>query len=276
MSNRFPRLAFPLPFTKMSGTGNDFIVIDHRRPRLAEDEMPDFARLVCRHKLSAGADGLILIENDEECDFRWRFFNADGSQAEMCGNGARCAARFAHRAGIAGELMRFRTIAGVIAAQMVGQGVKIRLTPPAGLSLGRALDLGSATVTAHSVNTGVPHVVCLVDEIAQAPVAEWGRIIRHHQAYQPAGTNVNFVQITPDRLLIRTYERGVEGETLACGTGSVAAAIVTRALGRASSPVRVATASGEELMVHLKDEEVFLEGPARFIYDGMLQAEALI
>ena len=276
MNVRFPRLAFPLPFTKMSGTGNDFIVIDHRQPRLAEAEMPDFARLVCRHKLSAGADGLILIENDEECDFRWRFFNADGSQAEMCGNGARCAARFAHRAGIAGGVMRFRTIAGVIAAQMVGQGVRIRLTPPTGLSLGQTLDLGGATVTAHSVNTGVPHVVCLVDEIAQAPVAEWGRIIRYHQAYQPAGTNVNFVQVAPDRLLIRTYERGVEGETLACGTGSVAAAIVTRALGRASSPVRVVTASGEELTVHLEDEEVFLEGPARFIYDGMLQVEALI
>jgi len=277
----FLHLPFPLSFSKMSGTGNDFIVIDHRHPVLAEAEMQEFARLVCRHKFSAGADGLILIENDAEVDFRWQFFNADGSRAEMCGNGARCAARFAFRAGIAPARMRFRTAAGVIAAEVVGDGVKIRLTEPSDLRMAQELDLGTVTTTVYSVNTGVPHVVCFVDDLAATPVAEWGRIIRYHEVYQPAGTNVNFVGVTGKGLAVRTYERGVEGETMACGTGAVASALIAVTIGKAQSPVRVTTSGGDELLIHLAAatggaiDQVDLEGPAKFIYDGMLQAEAL-
>jgi diaminopimelate epimerase len=275
-------LPFPIPFTKISGTGNDFIIIDHRQPFLGSVDLPEFARLVCRHKFSAGADGLILIEEDESEDFRWQFFNADGSRAEMCGNGARCAARFAHRLGIAKETMRFRTKAGVIAAEIVGPGVKITLTPPTDLQMERSLDLGELSKTVYSVNTGVPHVVCFVDDLSQVPVSEWGRIIRYHKAYQPAGTNVNFVQATAAGLSVRTYERGVEGETMACGTGAVASALIATKIGLAKSPVKVTTSGGEELVIHLQGQEaasdmpaVYLEGPAKIIYDGQLQAEAL-
>ncbi len=123
-------LTFPIPFTKMNGTGNDFIIIDHRQPFLSTEEAAELANLVCRRKFSAGADGLILIEESETEDFRWQFFNADGSHAEMCGNGARCAARYAFSKNIAPANMRFATIAGVIEAQMVGEEVKIKLTPP--------------------------------------------------------------------------------------------------------------------------------------------------
>jgi len=274
-------IPFPIPFTKMSGTGNDFIIIDHRQPFLASVDLQEFARLVCRHKFSAGADGLILIEEDESEDFRWQFFNADGSRAEMCGNGARCAARFAYRLGFVKEKMRFRTMAGVIAAEIVGSGVKIQLTPPANLQMERSLDLGQVTKTVYSVNTGVPHVVCFVDELGQVPVTEWGRIIRYHEVYQPAGTNVNFVQATSGCLSVRTYERGVEGETMACGTGAVASALIATKIGLAKSPVRVTTSGGEELVIHLEQQgdfdmpAVYLEGPAKIIYEGQLQAEAL-
>ncbi len=282
-TNPLSQLPFPIPFTKMSGTGNDFIIIDHRRPFLAAEAMPEFARLVCRHKFSAGADGLILIEEDEDpaVNFRWQFFNADGSRAEMCGNGARCAARYAYRAGIAPSDMRFRTMAGVIAAEIVGSGVKIRLTPPTNLQMARAINLGPVEQTVYSVNTGVPHCVSLVADLAQVPVAEWGRLIRYHELYQPAGTNANFVQIMDDGLHVRTYERGVEGETMACGTGAVASALIAVAIGRATSPVRVTTSGGEQLVIHLEEQQgeqagaVYLEGPAKFIYDGQLQAEAL-
>ncbi len=275
------KLPFPMPFTKMSGTGNDFIIIDHRQPFLAAVDLPEFARLVCRHKFSAGADGLILIEEDEREDFCWQFFNADGSRAEMCGNGARCAARFAYRLGIVQASMRFRTLAGVIAAQIVGDGVKIKLTAPANLQLARSLDLGELTKTVYSVNTGVPHVVCFVDDLAGVPVVEWGRIIRYHADYQPAGTNVNFVQATSGGLAVRTYERGVEGETMACGTGAVASALIASMIDLAKSPVRVTTSGGEELIIHLEGQgvgdlpAVYLEGPAKIIYDGQLQADAL-
>lgn len=284
MTSQFAQLQFPIPFTKMSGTGNDFIIIDHRHPFLAAEAMADFARLVCRHKFSAGADGLILIEEDsdeaERVDFRWQFFNADGSRAEMCGNGARCAARFAYRAGIAPASMRFRTVAGVISAQMAGDGVKIKMTQPTNLRMARDLDLGPVSRPVYSVNTGVPHVVCFADDLAAVPVVEWGRLIRYHQGYQPAGTNVNFVQVTSDGLLVRTYERGVEGETMACGTGAVASALIAVRIGKAKSPVRVTTSGGEELIIHLEGESpervaAYLEGPAKFIYDGQLQAEAL-
>ncbi len=282
MTNQFSRLPFPIPFTKMSGTGNDFIIIDHRQPFLAAVDLAELARLVCRHKFSAGADGLILIEEDESEDFRWQFFNADGSRAEMCGNGARCAARFAYQKGIAqGKKMRFRTTAGVIAAEIKGSGVKIKLTMPTNLQMARSLDLGEVSKTVYSVNTGVPHVVCFVDDLAQVPVAEWGKTIRYHEVYQPAGTNANFVQSAPDGLSVRTYERGVEGETMACGTGAVAAALIAVKIGQAKSPVRVTTSGGEELIIHLEGQgdgeqtEVYLEGPAKIIYDGHLQAEAL-
>lgn len=273
-------IQFPITFSKMSGTGNDFILIDHRTPFLDREEMPGFARGVCERRVSAGADGLILIENSDTADFRWQFLNGDGSWAEMCGNGARCAARFAFALGIAPERMRFETVAGVIEAEVTDQSVKIKMTPPNGLRLEEIIEVNGQGKVVHSLNTGVPHAVLFMDDVQQAPVLELGRSIRFHEHFQPAGTNVNFVQQGGNGLIVRTYERGVEGETLACGTGAVAAAIIAGILGKVAPPVAVTTSGGEQLIIHYRlagqeISEVYLEGPARFIYEGQLHSEAL-
>jgi len=185
----FSGIQFPLSVTKMSGTGNDFLLIDHRNAAVPVELMPEVARLVCRRKFSAGADGLIFIENSDTVDFAWRFYNADGSEAEMCGNGARCAARFAFKNKIAGSTMRFDTIAGIIEAEMVGDDVKVKLTPPFGLEQHQKVDMENQEVVLQSINTGVPHAVNFVDDIAEAKVCEWGSLIRHHDIFKPAGTN---------------------------------------------------------------------------------------
>lgn len=278
-------LQSPLPFVKMSGTGNDFILIDHRRPLISPELMPEFARLVCRRRFSVGADGLILIEPSARAgaDFQWRFFNADGSEAEMCGNGARCAARFAYMHGIAPAHMRFATLAGVIEAKVADKNVSILMTPPKDFRLQRRVALAAGSVLLHSVDTGVPHAVFFVDEYEGVDICGQGREIRFHRDFAPAGTNVNFVQVLADGgLKVRTYERGVENETLACGTGAVAAALIAAALGQAASPVRVVTSGGDELTISFDLLEgpaatnVFLKGPAHVIYRGELTAEALL
>lgn len=275
---------FPLAFEKMSGAGNDFIIIDHRRRLLQREEQPEFARKVCRRKFSVGADGMILIEESREADFKWQFYNADGSVAEMCGNGARCAARFAFRHGIAGRSMRFETIAGIIEAEVLAgeETVSLRMTEPVDCQLGRSLELGGRQLAVPSINTGVPHAVIFVDG-SDIPIKEWGREVRNHRLFQPAGTNVNFIRLLADgRLQVRTYERGVEDETMACGTGAVASAIIAAVLGKVASPVQVVTSGGEQLTVVFDLPEagmirnVRLQGPARRIYEGHLTAESLL
>ncbi len=274
----------PLNFTKMSGAGNDFILLDHRRRHLFPEPAAAqrFAKAVCERKFSVGADGLILIEEAQGADFRWQFFNADGSIAEMCGNGARCAARFAHQRGIAPARMKFLTLAGMIEAEVTGTGVALTMTPPRDCRLNLQLAApDGAEITLHSVDTGVPHAVIFCADIEQAPVREWGRHFRFHPHFAPAGTNLNLVGLVGDNLLkVRTYERGVEDETLACGTGAVASALVAARLGRVSSPTRIITSGREELVIHYRLEredfsQVRLEGPADFIYDGALHPEAL-
>jgi len=282
---------YPIPFVKMSGTGNDFIIIDHRDPFISEADQSEFARIVCRRKFSVGADGLILIENSETADFRWRFYNGDGSKAEMCGNGARCAARFAFEKNIAPPSMRFETTAGEIEAFIMDgpdESVKIRLTAPEDLRLNIPSAVGSVDQTLHFINTGVPHTVLLVKDAGDVPVAEWGREIRFHKTFQPAGTNANFVQmISNNTLMVRTYERGVEGETMACGTGAVASALIVSLLEQAKPPVTVITSGGEKLTIHFSltgegnDRQfdlaagIFLEGPAHIIYEGKLGLDGM-
>lgn len=276
-------MQFPVEFTKMSGAGNDFILIDHRRPIFNDIAAAQaFARAVCERKFSVGADGLILLEETPEADFRWQFFNADGSLADMCGNGARCAARFAHAHGMAPARMRFATLAGIIEAEVTGTTVCLTMTPPQDFSLSQQLDTpAGGTETVHSLNTGVPHAVIWVTEIEAAPIREWGRHFRFHPRFAPAGTNVNFVGLLGEDLLrVRTYERGVEDETMACGTGAVAAALVAARLGRVASPTRIITSGREELTIHYQREgddfsRVRLEGPADFIYVGQLNREAV-
>jgi diaminopimelate epimerase len=270
----------PIPFYKMSGAGNDFIIIDNRDQRVKNDDLTGFIIGVCRRRMSAGADGLILIETSESCDFRWRFFNADGSKAEMCGNGARCAARFAHEMGIAATALSFETEAGVVSAQIIDERVKVRMPEPSDLQLAYALELANATLDISSINTGVPHVVVMVEQIDDTDVVTLGREIRFHQSFAPAGTNVNFVQRRQgNSIAIRTYERGVEDETLACGTGAIASAILSAGQFDMNSPVDVKTRSGVHLTIHFdfKDGQfsnIYMEGDARIIYTGELQPEA--
>ncbi len=264
VSDLEPEASMKIPFTKMSGSGNDFILIDHRDHFLEEDRLKDFIRKVCQRRISVGADGLILIERSQKADFKWRFYNADGSEAEMCGNGGRCVARFAHLKGIAGPSLSFETLAGTISAQVNGQRVKLQLTKPHGLKLDQKIPVEGEERIVSVINTGVPHAVLFVEDLEGTDVVRMGRAIRRHANFTPAGTNANFVRLEgPSRLSIRTYERGVEDETLACGTGVVAAALVAAFKGFVKSPVSVRTRGGEILTVHFeigngRGEEGFL------------------
>ena len=270
----------PIPFYKMSGAGNDFIIIDNRDGKVKDTNLTGFISAVCRRKMSVGADGLILIETSETCDFRWRFFNSDGSKAEMCGNGARCAARFAHVTGMAGTGLSFETEVGVINAQINDDRVKVGMPEPSDLKLAYPLPLSNRSLEISSVNTGVPHVVVMVEQVNDIDVIALGREIRFHQSFAPAGTNANFVQRQKGNSIeIRTYERGVEDETLACGTGAIASAIVSAGRFNLNSPVDVRTRSGGRLTIYFDAREgqfsnIFMEGDARIIYAGELQPEA--
>lgn len=275
-----------IEFFKMSGSGNDFILVDNREGEVQRNlkgfPLIEFVKAVCKPRVSLGADGVILIEKSQKVDFSWRFFNADGSEAEMCGNGGRCAARFAFIKGIAGAEMSFETKAGIIDASVRDGQVKIRLPDPMDMKLSFSIPLAENRFQGHFINTGVPHTVIYFDDLASCDVGGWGRAIRYHEMFSPAGTNVDFVRIVDSHHLeIRTYERGVEGETLACGTGSVAAALLSGAMGKVLSPVEVKVASGEVLRVYFerKDdrfEQVYLEGAARVICAGELWEEAYL
>jgi diaminopimelate epimerase len=268
-----------IPFYKMSGSGNDFIIVDNRDRKVEEKTLHAMIVGACRRKMSVGADGFILVEESRNTDFRWRFYNADGSRAEMCGNGARCVCRFAFLTGIAEAKLSFESDVGVITAEILGSRVKIRMTDPRDLREGCSLLLENP-LRYHFINTGVPHVVIETEDVDALDVPEIGRAVRYHAAFAPAGTNVNFIQITGKNTLTnRTYERGVENETLACGTGSAAAALIAARQKGFASPVTVLTRSGEYLRIFFKQSsgvfsDVYLEGDARVIYSGELWQEA--
>lgn len=271
-----------IPFAKMSGSGNDFVIIDNRKDLVPRRKMPAFVKAVCRRGLSVGADGVIFIQKSGTADFRWHYYNADGGEAEMCGNGSRCAARFAMMHKIAPKRMAFETLAGVIHADVGAKGVTVQLPLPTDLRLNFTVDLGVKSYEAHFVNTGVPHTVVFVDDVESVDVHHTGQAIRYHRMFAPAGTNANFVAVDgPHRLTIRTYERGVEGETLACGTGAVAAAVLAGLLGKVRSPVTLTTRGGPPLGVSFtldgqRISSVTLTGEARLVYEGALTPEALL
>jgi diaminopimelate epimerase len=268
----------------MSGAGNDFLVIDNRHGVVLPTDQSEFSRRVCRRMFSVGADGVIFIEKSEAADFSWNFYNADGSVAGMCGNGARCAARFACRDNIAGSRMKFETKAGIIEAEVLADGgvVRLEMVPPSDFRPPMTLTLDGEEFEAASVDTGVPHVVIFVDR-EDVPVKKWGGMVRNHRLFGPGGTNVNFARVLDNgRLQVRTYERGVEDETMACGTGAVAASLVGALVREVKSPVEVITSGGEMLTVFFDlsagpvIRNVFLQGPAKHIYDGQLTVEALL
>jgi diaminopimelate epimerase len=261
----------------MNGAGNDFIVIDNRS-RDIRLQPAQISRLCDRHR-GAGADGVILLVRCESgrADWAWDFYNSDGSAAEMCGNGARCFARFVRRLTGEAAAIRFETRAGIVTAQFNGEAVKVSLTAPRDLRLNEEISLSIGQSAVHSLNTGVPHAVLFVADADKAMVQSLGAEIRNHPRFAPRGTNVNFVQVLgPNSIRVRTYERGVEGETLACGTGVTASALVASALRGFTSPVRVRVQGGDVLEVSFEGgngqfENVGLSGPADFVFEGRME-----
>jgi len=261
----------------MNGAGNDFVFIDNRL-RQIELQPAQIARLCDRHK-GVGADGLILLVPcaSGKADWAWDYFNSDGSSAEMCGNGARCFALFVRRlTGAAGPLT-FETRAGVITARLHDNGVTVNLMPPSDLRLRQQVELSAGPAEIHSLNTGVPHAVLYVRDADKAMVLPLGAEIRNHPLFAPRGTNVNFVQLlSPGRIRVRTYERRVEGETLACGTGVTASALITAELRGFPSPIQVQVRNGDTLEVsfdrtHGPMAHVSLYGPAEFVFEGRIE-----
>ena len=272
-----------IKFTKMSGTLNDFIIIDNRSKVLDADHLSDWVKKICTRKYSIGADGLILIEKSDKADFKWRFFNCDGSEAEMCGNGSRCAARFSYLEGITGPNLTFETLAGIIKAQVNGNLVKVQMTDPSHMKLDSNLTIEGSTVDFSKINTGVPHVVIKVENLEDftlQTLLNLGRTIRMHKYFEPKGTNVNFIEVVDDaHVKVKTYERGVEDITYACGTGVVASALIAHAKKLAQSPIEIETPGGK-LMVYFEFDgrtytNVFLEGDARVVYRGEMTDESV-
>ncbi|KQC07255.1 MAG: diaminopimelate epimerase [Smithella sp. SDB] len=269
-----------IEFYKMSGSGNDFIIIDNRDLSLNIGNFSEFASKVCQRKFSVGADGLVIIEPSDNADFKWQFYNSDGSVAEMCGNAARCVARFAHIKGISAEKMSWETIAGIISAEVKGDVAKIKLMDPSAVETEIKIDADGQKFTLDSINTGVPHAVVFVDDLDNYDVYTIGRKIRYHKKFAPRGTNTDFTAvINRHKIKVRTYERGVEDETLACGTGMVAAALTAAQRGLVDSPTDVLVKSGETLRIYFENKkglwrEIFLEGKVKIVYQGLLFEEA--
>jgi len=238
--------------------------------------LPELAEKFCKRRFSVGSDGILLIEESNKGDFKMRILNPDGSEVDMCGNGSRCVALYAVENGIAGKTMEIETRAGVIRAEVVGLSVKLALTNPKDLKLDLSLTIGKKRHKIHSINTGVPHVVSFVKNLEKVNVARLGSKIRHHREFGPEGANVDFVKVKgPREIVIRTYERGVEGETYACGTGAAASAVISGLIHGMAPHVDVHTVSGETLRVYFDIKgngirNVYLEGEARVIYKGVL------
>lgn len=270
-----------IPFYKMSGSGNDFIIIDNRAGVVPEDLVDEMIVKTCRRQLSIGADGFILIEKSDKADFKWRFYNSDGSQADMCGNGARCTARFALEQGIAKSPMTWETLVGILSAEVDGAVAKVNMPKPHDIRFDYSLMLDGERLPINSANTGVPHAVLFSDSIDNIEIVSLGRAIRYHSDYAPKGANVNFAAIDGENAIaVRTYERGVEDETLACGTGSIASALIASHKFGMTSPVSVRTRGGEILKVHFSKDgddgfkDIYLEGKVRIVYKGEFGPEA--
>ena len=267
-----------IAFTKMNGAGNDFILIDNRAQdiRLTPEQI---THLCDRHR-GVGADGIILLTPcvTGDADWAWDFYNNDGGSAEMCGNGARCFARYVRRLTGLEKSFSFKTRAGVISVRFnKGDTVTVNLTAPQDLRLREKVSLTSVPAEIHSVNTGVPHAVIFVADADKAMVQPLGSEIRYHPHFAPRGTNVNFVQVLgASSIRVRTYERGVEGETLACGTGVTASALVTSEIHSFKSPIQVQVQGGDTLEVSFEGKggqfaNVSLTGPAEFVFEGRME-----
>ena len=268
-----------IEFTKAVATGNDFVIIDRfSSGSKAGEDFSGLARELCLRRGSVGADGLLVVEASKRYDLKMRIFNPDGSEVAMCGNGSRCVALYARRTGlIKKDAIMIETGAGLIkAAVRQGDIVKVRLTDPKDIKWNFCLTIHKCPYKVSFANTGVPHVVHFVDDIENIDVRAIGESIRYHKEFSPHGTNVDFVQIVDKHTIkVRTYERGVEDETHACGTGVVASAVIAAEADKLESPITVETKGGELLRVyfdlidgHFKN--VYLEGRVKLVYKGKI------
>ena len=270
-------------FTKMSGAGNDFIIIDNRRAVLEVDEST-FARAVSDRRRGVGADGVLLLEESASADFLMKYYNADGSFGGFCGNGGRCIARYAYLHKIAPAVLSFESLDFVYHAEVDRERVRLKMKDPANEMLNLSLQVDEKALKMHFIDTGAPHVVMFQDEnveswrgdLSSLDVLRLGKEIRSDAYFGTAGTNVNFVRLNPDQTLsIRTYERGVEGETLACGTGSVASALIASRVKGLPSPVKIIPKSQEPLVVEFhhvaqRFTNAYLGGNAKVVFKGEL------
>jgi diaminopimelate epimerase len=272
-----------ISFIKMSGAGNDFIIID-------KTKNPEFVlknnviSLLCHRRNGIGADGIITISDPEGYDFGMEYYNADGSSGTLCGNGARCAIKYARTSNRTnGDMVRFLSNELEYSGELLPNGkIKFNLKPPEQIDENKLVQFGGENITASFINTGSPHIVIEISDLPdnemrmnldKVDVITIGRKIRNESEYAPGGTNVNFIKLIDSHIHIRTYERGVEDETLACGTGSVAAAIIANKKFDLMPPVSLITKGGDELVVNFDKEElefknVSLTGPVEEIYKG--------
>ncbi|MEO5988121.1 MAG: diaminopimelate epimerase [Candidatus Eisenbacteria bacterium] len=259
-------------FTKMHGAANDFVVVDHREAFLPGDSTGLFAR-ICDRRRGVGADGVLLMECDPEYDFAMRYFNSDGLAADFCGNGARCIARFAIERGLGAEgSVTFRTAVGVKRGRELSDGRIALWFGGVGEPQRMTLEAAGRSFTGSFVVPGVPHFVLPVEHLEAVPFELWSPALRHHERFGAPGANVDYVVKREDgRIAMRTWERGVEGETLACGSGAIAAALWAVSEGVAA-PITVRTSGGDDLVVSFdagpQGREATLTGPAEVVFTG--------
>lgn len=278
-STRAPEFPERIRFWKYSASANDFIVLNNRDDRWSEIA-PELARLMCARRYSVGADGLILIGQSDSADVRVRYFNPDGKEFQTCGNGGRCAARFASHHVLHQPRLTLQTNSGTISAEVRGESVRISFIPPGEIKLGLNVSIEGRFYRGHVVKLGDPHFVIPSGRVDEMNFVSIARTIRHHPVFLPEGTNVHFIEIrSPQKVRIRSFERGVEDETLACGSGCISAAVAMFSCGLVDPPVTLLPESGIPLTVHFGREsysqDLALEGDARMIYEGELSTEAL-
>lgn len=271
-----------LHFTKMHGAGNDFIMVDDRSLTTPFEDYQLMSAIAAR-RTGIGCEGIILVQPSEKADFRMRFLNPDGTEVELCGNGARCVALFAHSLGIAGKAMTMETMAGLVDAEIGDSGVRIWMPDPSRRRPNIAVEVPQGRFVGHVVSIGCPHfVVPVAPEMLDAfNVAGVGAAIRQHTTFAPEGVNVDFVSYTkPNLVRMRTFERGVEAETGACGTGAVAAAVIGAEMVGLTLPAKVRTSAGFELTVDGdwrggRCTGMTLAGPARKVFEGDIDLDAI-
>ncbi|MGL4722087.1 MAG: diaminopimelate epimerase [Desulfovibrionaceae bacterium] len=263
-------------FYKAHGCGNDFICIDNRNIHVEQKQMPLYATTLCKRAFSIGADGILFIENtnEKDCSYKWHFYNSDGSRAQMCGNASRCVAKIAYLLGIAPMEHSFLSDAGIIKAKIHPDDdtVTVSLTKAKDVRINIPLSYKNSYYTGHTINTGVPHLVIFMETkeaLETVILNEIGRDLRNNNEFSPEGVNVNFAYVASDQqIFLRTYERGVEAETQACGTGAAAVAYIARQLQYSKKSVHIIPTGKEILEIILEENTIYLRANASIVYKG--------